>query len=570
MSKTAIEALQEILVERLDNYAKQIIKGEILACKKHIWACRRYLSDKTNKKYFFDEKELIKFFVWSRQFKHRAGILKNQIIEITDFQLFIVGNLFCWKNKVTGYRRYRKCYIQLARKNAKSQLLSLIASYECFLSDEQAEVYLAGWDKEQSSIVYREITTQLLGCERLNDKYKSSYGKITALKDGSFIKPLSREAKNTGDGTNPSLGIVDEYHAHKTSEIYDVILSGMVARPQPLMTIITTAGFDTSRPCYKEYEYVSKIVNPDIDIDNEQYFVMICEIEEDDNIQDESCWIKANPIVATYSEGVEYLRGELTAALDAPEKMRNFLTKNMNKWVDMRDGGYMDMGKWKEAGIDFTLNDFVNMECIAGIDLAAKLDLTSIGLEFIKDGKYYVFSHSFMPEETYNKRLKENRLPWDVWVDEGWISLTPGMVVDYNYIKKYIHDIEDKYNITIKEICYDPWNATQFASDMSEEGYDMVEIRQGVKTLGEPTKSFRENVYCDNLHHNNNPVLTWAVSNAITRQDPNGNFMLDKAKSSEKIDPIAGLLNAHVIAIQKDSIDINKVTENYLQMMGWV
>ena len=450
----------------------------------------------------------------------------------------------------------------------KSQLLSLIASYECFLSDEQSEVYLSGWDKEQSSIVYREIESQLQGCERLKGKYKNSYGKVTSLKDGSFIKPLSREARNTGDGTNPSVGIVDEYHAHKTSEIYDVILSGMVARPQPLMTVITTAGFDLTRPCFKEYEYVSKILDPSIEIENDEYFAIICELDKDDSIKDETVWIKANPIVATYEEGLNYLRGELKSALDAPEKLRNFLTKNMNKWVDMRDGGYMDMKKWKDAYREFTYEDFENEQCIVGIDLSTKLDLTSIGIEFKKDKKYYVFSHSFMPRDTFEKRVREGRLPFDLWCKKGWLTVTDGMVVDYNYIKRYIQDIEEKYNFTITDICYDPWNASQFANDMSELGYSMIEIRQGIKTLGEPCKSFREEAYQGNLFHNNNPVLNWACSNAIVKQDSNANFMLDKSQSSEKIDPLAALINAHVVAIQ-EPLDVNEITVEMLDMLGW-
>ena len=263
-----IEKMSNELFSRVVDYANDIVNKKILACEKHIFSCKRFLEDFNNPNYYFDKVELLKFYLWSRQFKHRAGILKNEIIELIDFQLFVIANLFCWKRKDNGYRRYRKAYIHLARKNAKSQLLSLIASYECFLSDEQSEVYLAGWDKEQSSIVYREIESQLRNSKRLQGKYKCSYGKITNLKDGGFIKPLSREARNTGDGTNPSIGIIDEYHAHITSEIYDVILSGMVARPQPLMSIITTAGFDLSRPCYKEYEYVSKILDPSVDTHN--------------------------------------------------------------------------------------------------------------------------------------------------------------------------------------------------------------------------------------------------------------------------------------------------------------
>ena len=563
-----IKKLSNDLLKRVKKYAQNIINNEIIACEKHIWSCKRFEKDFENELYYFDEVELLKFYLWSRQFKHRAGVLKNKIIDLTDFQLFIIANLFCWKRKDNGYRRYRKAYIQLARKNAKSQLLSLIASYECFLSDEQSEVYLSGWDKEQSSIVYREIESQLQGCERLQGKYKNSYGKVTNLKDGSFIKPLSREARNTGDGTNPSVGIVDEYHAHKTSEIYDVILSGMVARPQPLMTVITTAGFDLTRPCYKEYEYVSKILDPSIDIDNEEYFAIICELDKEDSIKDENVWVKANPIVATYEEGINYLRGELKAALDAPEKLRNFLTKNMNKWVDMRDGGYMDMSKWKEAYQEFDYNDFRNQECVVGIDLSTKLDLTSIGIEFIKGGKYYVFSHSFMPRDTFEKRVREARLPFDLWHKEGWLTVTDGMVVDYNYIKRYIQDLEEKYKFVITEICYDPWNATQFANDMSDLGYNMIEIRQGIRDLGEPCKDFRESAYQGNLYHNNNPVLTWACSNAIVKQDCNANFMLDKSQSSEKIDPLAALINAHVIAI-KDPLNIDEITSSMLDMLGW-
>ena len=563
-----IEKMSNELFSRVVTYANDIVNKKILACEKHIFSCKRFLEDFNNPNYYFDKVELLKFYLWSRQFKHRAGILKNQVIELIDFQLFVVANLFCWKRKDNNYRRYRKAYIQLARKNAKSQLLSLIASYECFLSDEQSEVYLAGWDKEQSSIVYREIESQLRNSKRLQGKYKCSYGKITNLKDSGFIKPLSREARNTGDGTNPSIGIIDEYHAHKTSEIYDVILSGMVARPQPLMSIITTAGFDLTRPCYKEYEYVSKILDPSIDIHNEEYFAIICELDKDDNIKDESVWIKANPVVATYKEGLSYLRGELNSALDAPEKLRNFLTKNMNKWVDMREGGYMDMAKWKKAYKDFNFKDFKGKSCIVGIDLATKLDLTSVGFEFIQEGKYYVLSHSFMPRDTFEKRVREARLPFKLWEEEGWITVTEGMVVDYNYIKKYIQDIEEKYEITITDICYDPWNASQFASDMSELGYSMIEIRQGIRTLGEPCKSFREEAYSGNLFHNNNPVLNWACSNAITKQDANANFMLDKSQSSDKIDPLASLINAHVIAIQ-EPVDVNEITSEFLDMLGW-
>ncbi|KNF06973.1 phage terminase-like protein, large subunit, partial [Gottschalkia purinilytica] len=235
-------------------------------------------------------------------------------------------------------------------------------------------------------------------------------------------------------------------------------------------------------------------------------------------------------------------------ALDYPEKMRNFLTKNMNRWVDMRDGGYMDMSKWREAGEEYNFENLEGEECIVGMDLSTKLDLTSVGFEFKVDNQYKILSHSFIPEETYNQKLREGKLPWSYWVEKGWLTVTPGSVIDYSYIKKYIKEKEEKYGITVKEVCYDPWNATQFAQDMSLEGYTMIEIRQGIKTLSEPCNNFREEVYSGNLKHNNNDLLTWAVGNSVVKQDANQNIMLDKSKSAEKIDPIASIINAHVRA----------------------
>lgn len=558
MKKEEISA--QSLYLRIYEYAIDIFEKKIPACKKHIRACEIFLRDLSliqsdNFEYYFDIDELYRFYKWSSMFKHTKGVLAGQRIELVDFQLFVVANIFCWKRKDNDRRKIKKVYIQLARKNAKSQLLAIICSYECFLSKEQQEVYIAGWGRDQSSLVYNEVLSQIAVVDMLKGKFTDSYGKITHIKSGSIIKPLSKEARKTGDGTNPGVSVIDEYHAHDTSEIYDVLISGMVARPEGLMVVITTAGFDLSKPCFTEYQYVSKILDPNIPVENEEYFVMICELDEGDDIKDETNWIKANPIVASYEEGINFLRSELQIALDVPEKMRNFLTKNMNIWVDMKDSGYMDMSKWNDCGDEnLNLSDFKGHEAILGIDLSAKIDLTSLGI-IIKADKYNVFSHSFMPEDSMREKVKKDKTRYDLWHEQGYITTTPGSVVDYNFIKKYIKNLEEEHGIIIKEICYDPWNASQFAQDMEADGYVMVEIRQGIGTLGEPTKNFREEVYSKNVIHDKNPVLDWATGNAITKEDHNGNIMLDKAKSIERIDPIASMINAHVRAMLLVSSD---------------
>lgn len=566
-----------MLKQWLIDYCHDVLNGEIVACQKHKWACERFLRDIEREgtdefPYIFDEEKALRFLKWMTLFKHTKGKLAGQHIEPHPIQIFVFSNIYGWVHKDTGLRRFKKGYWQVARKNAKSQSLACVGSYEAFaFGENMSEVYIGATKTEQSKIVWNEIKAQIQGCDFLKGKYKIAYGKIEHLKSGSFIAALSKDAGKTGDGLNVQCGIIDEYHAHPTSEIYDVLVSGTGARPQPLMMIITTAGFDLSHPCYSvEYQYVSKLLDPNNPIENDEYFVMINELDKGDDIKDEKNWEKANPILCSYEEGVNFLRGELKTALDVPEKMRNFLTKNMNRWVDMKDNGYMDMSKWAACGRDFDLTTLEGLECTVGVDLSAKIDLTSVGFEFKKDGKYIVLSHSFMPEDTLDRKRKTDKVPYDLWVQQGWITTTPGAVVDYNFIKSYIKNFEQQYNVKVREICADPWNATQFMQDMEAEGYTVVEIRQGIQTLGSATKDFREQVYQGNVIHNNNPVLTWALSNAVTRQDANENIMLDKSKSTERIDPIAAVLNAHVRAMLKnDSIDINEVTEEYLKMMGW-
>ena len=540
----------------LIGYAEDVLQGEIIACKKHKWACQRFLHDIDREgsedfPFLFDEKKAERFMFWMTRFKHRKGVLSGQNIVPHPIQAFIFCNIYGWVHKKTGYRRFRKAYWQVARKNAKSQSLALVGLYEIVALGEQAsECYCGATKTEQAKVVWEEASWLIDNCPDLKDKYKVAYGRIQHLKSGSMMRPLSKEDRKSGDGLNPQCAIIDEYHAHETSEIYDIMVSGMGARQQPLIIIITTAGFELNRPCYSvEYNYVSQILDPEKPVDNEEYFVMINELDQEDDIKDEQAWEKANPIICSYDEGKKYLRGELMVALEVPEKMRNYLTKNMNRWVDQKDNGYMIMERWNACGVS-RLPDLTGMEAIVGVDLSAKIDLTSVGFEFVlDDGTYVVTSHSFMPEDTLPIKRRTDKMPYDLWVKQGWITLTPGAVVDYRFIQAYIIEQAKKNDWSIREICFDPYNSTQFAAELMADGYECVEIRQGVKTLSEPTKSFRELVYSGRVIHGDNPVLTWAVGNAVVRQDHNENIMLDKDKSTNRIDPIAAIINAHVRAI---------------------
>ncbi len=552
----------------LIDYSREVISGEIVACEKHIWACERFLNDVSREgtrefPYVFDDEKARRFLYWMTQFKHTKGPLQGENIVPEPIQIFIFGNVYGWVHKDTGYRRFKKVYWQVGRKNTKTQSLACVGSYEAMANDEyMSEVYIGATKTEQAKICWNEIKAQIMQADLLNKpekKYRIAYGKIEHPKTQSKIEALSKDAGKTGDGFNPQCGIIDEYHAHKTSEIYDVLASGMAARAQPLMLIITTAGFELNNPAYRvEYDYVSRILDPNKVEQNEQYFVMINELDKGDDVKDEKNWIKANPIVAANEHGLNYLRGELEVALAVPEKMRNFMTKNMNIWVNMRENGYMDMQAWTDCGSDKIL-DLKKRECYVGIDLSKTIDLTAASFIFpLDDGSFAVESHGFMPEDTLHERMKTDNVPYDLWKKRGWLTTTDGAVVDYDYIRAYIKKMEKENGWRIKEIGYDPYNATQFAQQMEADGYTMVEIRQGVATLSEPTKDFRAKVKAKKIIHPKNDLLTWAMGNAVTKVDAQENIMLDKSKSTQRIDPAAALINAYVRASQiNNEVDLN-------------
>lgn len=359
------------LKNRVIKYCNKILNGKINACKKHKQACSRFFSDiREDSNYYLDIEELRLVNLWSRYFTYSKGVLKGQKIELMDFQLFIIANILCIKDKITNYRKYKKAYIQLGRKNGKTQLISIIASYFLFVVKEQQEIYITGWGLSQSEICFREVSRLIKTNKYLDGSYYATRDKLTNKKTGSIIEPLSLGAINTGDGKDVSLAIIDEYHCHKTDEILNVLEGGTIARTEPLTLIITTAEFDLYSPCHKEYEYSNMLLSGSIH--NDEYFSLICELEKDDNIKNEKNWIKANPLLATYEEGINNIRKFLRESLDKPENIRNYLTKHMNKWVQIGTSNdtYLDVDKWSKCSKDITLDYLRGTKVWIGIDLS--------------------------------------------------------------------------------------------------------------------------------------------------------------------------------------------------------
>lgn len=558
------------LLEELTQYSHNCIKDTAHVCQKHRWACERFLRDVQRAgtetfPYVFDEEKAQRFFNWAHLHRHTKGVLAGEPIDFAPIQRFIFGNVYGWVHQNTGLRRFRRAYWQVARKNAKSQSLAIVGDYELMaLGEPMSEVYIGATKTLQAKIIYNEVVAMLKRCPLLKDKWHESYGVIRHPKSDSILRALSKDDGKTGDGLNPQCGLIDEYHAHPTDEILEVINTGMVARRQPLLFIITTAGNNFGGPCYRvEYPLVEKILNPAIDFDVVDYFCMVNELDRDDegnlidDVKNEDCWVKANPIAAAYPEGLANIRSKLDSAIESPEKMESFLTKNMDLWVNQSAMSYIDMAKWKERGAITELPvDPYGYDVYVGVDLSRRIDLTAAALVMPLDDdgttKYLVRAHGFIPEETIAAHEKTDKIPYRAWARAGYLTITPGDVVDYRFISTWIREQVDTLGVNLREVCYDPYNATHFAQELDAQGIMTVEVRQGMRTLSEPTKAFREEAYRDNILHEANPLLDWAISNAVTKRDHNENIMLDKEKSTNRIDPIAAVINAfsraHVMA----------------------
>ena len=546
--------------EELTRYAEKCLSGEIVAGKKHKWACKRLLRDferigDADFPYIWDDDQAEEIVSWFALLRHSKGVLAGQPIQLTDWQKFTLCQIYGWRHKDTGRRRFTIAFIEVGRKNAKSQMLAGCMLYEIAVistrNGEVYETYTAGTKHDQSMIIVDECQNMLKRSPLLS-RFKLTKSKIEHRKTGSFIRALSREDGQKGDGTNPAMLVLDEYHQHDTTEFYDLGLGSNTK--EPLLMIITTAGIDLNVPCYvQEYDYCSKLLDPDVDIENDIYFADICEIDDTDDPGDESCWIKANPIRATYEDGLKKIRQAYEVAKAVPEKMTTFLTKMLNRWVQAAENGYMDMSKWKACQVDVFPDQWDGAECYVGFDMSAKIDLTSITFVIpVLDGErviYWIHSHSFVPNRAkLRERTSKDKAPYDLWERQGYITCTDSEIVDQSAVMAYVLEYVRVHNLKIVSLCFDPANASKLMMDLDKEGYDVQEVYQSVKSLNEATQGFREQVYAGNVRYERNPVLNFSMANAVVRSS-GGLIKIDKDKARKRIDPVDSTLCGFKLAM---------------------
>lgn len=523
-----------------NQYIGDVLSGQILACEYVKQACQRQKDDLNRDfEYSFDVERASKICRFVELMPHIKGKWANTPIELEPWQVFILTTVFGWID-AEGYRRFKTAYVEVPRKNAKSTLSSGVGLY-CLAADGEggAEVYSAATTRDQARIVWQDAHRMAQKCKGLQGRMgvKTSAHAVYIEQSASTFKALSRDQGGNLDGLNVHCGIIDELHAHKTREVFDVIETATGARTQPLLWLITTAGFNRAGICYEQRAYSLKILNKSHNDD--EYFGIVYTIDEDDDWTDQTVWQKANPNWGV-SVSPDDIARKARKAMEMAGATNNFLTKHLNVWVNA-DTQWMNMLKWDACGDDsLQLSDFEGQDCWIALDLASKKDVAAkIYLFRGSDGVYTAFLTSYLPEDEIESNPNSQ---YDGWEREGWLTGTMGNVTDFEQIEQDLLDDSRRFNLV--EVPFDPFQATQLSQRMIQQGLPMVEVGATVKNFSEPMKELEKLVLSGKFRHNNNPVLTWMVSNTVCHMDAKENIYPRKEFPENKIDGVVALIMA--------------------------
>ena len=522
-----------------ETYAQQVRTGNILTCEFVQLAVDRYYRDMDNaldKGWYFDRKAAQRAISFIERLKHTKGQWAGLRFKLEPWQQFIIWNIFGWK-MADGTRRFRYAYVEIARKNGKTALSAGIGLYMLFADGEsRPEVYSAATVKDQARICFSDAVEIVKATDLKNylTPYRNSI--VYELK-GGMMKPLSSDY-GTHDGLNPSCGIIDEFHAHKDSGMFDVIKSAFGARKQPLMFIITTAGFNKAGACYAYRDNVIKIlrgINED-----DTLFGIIYTMDANEEWDNPQMWIKSNPNLGV-SLFPNYLEDQVNDAKNRPEAVRNVMTKNVNLWVDAEKTWILD-DAWMKCVGTTEIEDLRGCECWGGLDLSNVSDITAFVLIFHENDKFQLLPFFWIPEEKMLEKIRKENINYDLWVKAGFVKVTSGNVLDYEFVKADILQIVEIYDL--QSSAYDRWNSSQTIIDLQNEGMECNPFGQGNGSMSAPSKEFEKLVLSEKIEHFGNPVLRWMLSSTLIKTDPAGNIKPDKEKSVQKIDGIVASIMA--------------------------
>ena len=520
--------------ERVQEWCRKSLTGEIPCCLMVKKAIERWQADLKRYDLYFDEKAFNRFVRFAREFRHFKGPMAGQRFQPEDWQLFVMANVIGLKRADTGLRKYTYADIYVPRKNGKTFLAAIFAAY-FLLKDGEAgpEVYTAAVDQAQARLCY-DASAELIRTSIFAEDTKPYQWGMKSPKNAGVFKPLSKDTKNK-DGLNIYAAICDERHAWPTTEIYDVIKTGMGARSQPMLLSISTAGTDTSNPYFADIEVYKDILLGLKEKDN--HFLMLFCPDEGDAWDDPATWAKVNPNLGV-SLSEDYMRAECNEAkLRGGTYQVAFQTKNLNMWVNAPDVWIADEDV-KENYAVFDLDELRGAECYVGLDLASKSDISAVCLFFpaVRVARFLFVVPEAKVEE------QQDRVDYRLWKEQGWLTVTPGKVLDEDWFVDFLLKQLEPYDV--KKVGYDPWAMWNIIPKLGRYEDQLLKVQQSIRYMSVPSKWIQTEVLQHRLNFLGNPVIRWMFRNVVIYTDPNANIKLDKSRSRNKIDGVVALADS--------------------------
>mgnify|MGYP004584566683 CR=1 FL=1 len=553
----------------IEEYYQFLLKNPDKACHKVLATYKKLVQDIYNSKqvsffnaiteenethtFIFDEKrgnlpiEFIEKFC-----KHSKGKWAGKPVKLELFQKAFIQALFGFIDKDTGIRKYKKGALFIGRKNGKSTMDSGLANFMLTKDGEGgAEIYSVATKKDQAKVVWDEAKRMIKKSPALNKRIRCLVGGIYYDATESFLKALASDS-NSLDGLNAHFVIADEVHAWKDKNLLDVMYDSMSAREQPMLLETSTMGTIRESVFDNEYEYFSDIIagyENKSEVVDETVLAVIYELDNPNEWQNEKKWYKANPGLGTI-KNIKDLRDKVNRAKNNPTELTNLLCKDFN----IRQN---DQDKWLTFDIannedKYNIENLFDTYAIGGVDLSSTTDLTCATLLIMKNKKKYIVQQYFIPSERLEFKIRDDKIPYDKWEKRGFVTICEGARVNYSDVTQWFLKMHNEYDISTLWVGYDPWNTQYWVEEMKEQGFEMIEVRQGAKTMSNPMKLLEADLIEKNINYNNNPILKWCLCNTAVKRDENDNIRPIKGqKQRARIDGAVSLIIAYCVLFEK-------------------
>lgn len=575
--------------DRVTAYALDVVEGRVVCGELHRLACKRHLDDMERQgsaafPYYWDADAAERVLGYAEMLTIAEGA-EPKPVKLIPSQVFDIGCTFGWKKTANDCRRFRRRYKSMARQNGKTFENGIMGTYVAgFSGYNHGKLFTVATKKRQARLAWEEmakfvrVDPDLGELFRVKD-YKST---IEVVETGCTIEALSREA-GLDDGFRAIFCSVDEIHQHRDNKVYKALYNGTRSLPETLVSMITTRGDQLNSFCREMDDYAIQVLRGTATA--EDFFVDIYCLDPEDDIWNEANWIKANPFLCLDEERMETLRQDARTARDmGGMELRDFLCKSLNMWVKNTDLQFIDPDAWNCCGSDRTLMDVVASgvrDCWVGVDLSSGGDLTTISLEFpLPDGRYYLYSHSFMPRGRIQEHMETDLAPYDLWEANGLITVTGGdmdYMNDYKFIVSHLTELRELLELNFLGIGIDPHNAAGVLQDLEALGCPVAMITQSARSLNDATVALQLLVKGQRVEYDRaNELLTWSMVNAAIVRNSFEEIKVDKKPGArfKRIDPVDAVIDAHTLMLVSTgegggSVDANESLDEYLAMMGW-